>query len=463
MIPLQQKHSHPLRCCESGSSQEIHSGFQDVEVPALAFVDLTQRVDLAKLTTGPGEQAGQRNFSPIDLTESGAPSPIDLTQSDTEYQNGTVTGKKAPTALGKRREVDQLHLAPAKKARLDLANADRSEGRLKDICLISTACSFQMVCKSEQPNNFPADALEDGTNFEVWLDALHGNSQIFAKQQEYADDTAPVQLRHINLRQKQIGPLLATLPVFVDATRGMSNGPWLLAALRLRDLGRLDLRSRATLTRRSSAHPNAAPGHGSLILNIAIELFLTEKSYIPSNDCAVANDFLRILRFAKPSTVMRSEVSSREQSRKGKERAREEIELDEEVEEDLSIASIYEALKGTPKTNTLISHQHPDLSAVLLPFQQRSMSFLLNAESDGASVASGSVESQSLSSAQPSFWNEEVCQTAQGPLHLNSMYGHFSFTAQDGTPRKQRSAILADEMGLGKVSTGQILRPKPSC
>ena len=122
--------------------------------------------------------------------------------------------------------------------------------------------------------------------------------------------------------------------------------------------------------------------------------------------------------------------------------------------------SALQAAPDLPNAASGSTIQHPDLQPTLLPFQQRSIAWLLSREHKSISE-SGEVISASAHAELPLFWDE--CDLPGiGKVYCNRLTGNLlpSFPPLDDFA----GAILAEEPGLGKTLeciTLVLLNPAP--
>ncbi|KDN37235.1 hypothetical protein K437DRAFT_259885 [Tilletiaria anomala UBC 951] len=282
-------------------------------------------------------------------------------------------------------------------------------------------------------------------------------------------------------------PFLATLPLLNSSLhnptpRGLTNGTWVLAALRLHAQGRVRLE--ASLARfepqdryADESGSDQAEENECLDFCLHIKVDVLQAAFSKASDCRVARDTLDVLRFAAGLP----QRCTTEQARNERETfsALQEtvaVEVDNDATEDADEDA--EILRKTPPDASLVYEsmpspsraldygatilQHPDLVPTLLPFQRRSVGFLLGREGKRFEVAGKDgqfelVEAKGIMTARGTvplgFWYEEVFLYALPGerLFFDSMYGCFTHDEEAAAKRDVKGGILAEEMGLGKT------------
>lgn len=312
--------------------------------------------------------------------------------------------------------------------------------------------------------------------------------------------------------------VVAVLPTLSTTRMGESNGRWLHAAARLAASGHVAIDATLRVER--------APGETSTLaaltidkavqaiypifaLHLEVKVWLTPRAFQPSFTAAIASDLVDLLCFV--SAAPKAEVGTQDLARAAT--ADEYLAMlqshGDALRQTRADASwIYTALRrpsshgsdGIPTT-------HPLSEAALLPYQRRTVAFLLgregkrvvpaeferdaatsrivrqegegarlpNAHAVGTSseaqkpsptvkVGSSQLASLAADAASPhvmttfgpqtlGMWWERVCLRSLGArtLYFNTIYGYFTFDPATASTGDVKASLLAEEMGLGKT------------
>jgi hypothetical protein len=301
----------------------------------------------------------------------------------------------------------------------------------------STVLSFRLEPTQAQMSPGECDKLRDSLSLgSVSMEPVPVSND--------GSDTAgtPVIVQPCRLLTAQ-GDSIATVPLIdlpgASIERGQhswTNGPWLPAALRLRDT-HIELQTELQL-RFSTAGPTRTSGE--LILELHVAVALLPAAFEPAQGAA-ASDLNALVRFASPS-------AAREAAR-------------HRCGQQLSERFVYASLHAStlPAGAGL---QPVQLEPTLMPFQRRSVNFLLGregvqlaqpdapppAEGRSALVPTSGIMGARGEMATGLWW--ETVASASSPLFFNAFAGMFTQDA-DAARFNIRGGILAEEMGLGKV------------
>lgn len=267
------------------------------------------------------------------------------------------------------------------------------------------------------------------------------------------NEEAAGQLRilRLNLRSSEGGVHIAALPIvsLVDApleraAHTWTNGAWLVSAATLAQSGVVKMDIELSVRPPAANEQLQGASEGTVTLELRITLSLLPPAFASSPDVHQAEHLLHLLRFVSPSSEREAAIRA--------------------CGKRASADFIYAHMRSSalPASASL---QPPQLAPNLMPFQRRSVNFLLGregvqlAQPDAAQQEWGRPRLKAVSQVQGAegvekmgLWWEQVGQTE---LFFNALSGRFSTSAEEAG-ENIRAAILAEEMGLGKVSA---LRP----
>ncbi|KAF7799206.1 hypothetical protein EIP86_010437 [Pleurotus ostreatoroseus] len=225
------------------------------------------------------------------------------------------------------------------------------------------------------------------------------------------------------------GSHLVTVPHLADDTATTQN-PLLVFAV-LRQTGRAELEATLSMVTIDCPPPDILPF--KIVLSVEVSLLLPA---IFTQMRGVDDTQRRALRIIFPESEWPGEIR------------------------DVDVPFLYTALRPAPPLDpaTLECLQPPALTATLLPFQRRSVAWLLERE-EKVVGADGTVITKSENSGElPLFWERvrHVYSTADKGersevWYINRLTGQLTDTEPEYNTNVTRGGILAEEPGLGKT------------
>lgn len=346
-------------------------------------------------------------------------------------------------------DADTATSAGKRKARDEDQEEDEEDELEEGLPLLSTACLFHVAPWDAAVERALKERVERSAGLS--FDGGAACDRLYVAEVEGRDE-ASVMHEMLHLADGA-GRLLLRVPLVdtdrIDASRlphRFTNGSWLSACDNERWKGRRSLITTSIdvcFPRRPAVQPPATPAK-LLTLQVNISVHLHEAALSPSSVLPSASEaelLQRLMRFASPSDV-RDEALRRRP-----------------MQESL----VYSGLRASTLTDDVAVLQPPGLEPSLIPFQRRSVHFLLgregryiagadaDADADGQAVL-GSLDEQGqvmthAGVQQVGLWWDKV----DDGLYYNALLGTFRRHASETRADNVRGGILAEEMGLGKT------------
>lgn len=249
----------------------------------------------------------------------------------------------------------------------------------------------------------------------------------------------------IEIRPSDGGLPLCTLPILNTLSetfplearpQGITNGPWIQAALSLTHSGILALQ----------AHLHVEPHDQGIALTLHLTLSLGPQASIvdgghqhntKSLSHRQVTQLLQFTRFASSATTNPRHSDEDEAHRRAT----------------LDASAIYNVLSPATLDASALLFQHDDLAPTLLPFQRRSTAFLLAREGltvdddNKQLVVAPGVEITSRGESPLGLWWQPLGDS----LYFHSLTGAFATDPATTRAHHIDGALLAEEMGLGKT------------
>ncbi|PWN86995.1 hypothetical protein FA10DRAFT_304423 [Acaromyces ingoldii] len=342
--------------------------------------------------------------------------------------------------------TDTTKSAGKRKARDEDQDEEEKDELEEGLPLLSTACLFHVAPWDAAVERALKKLAERSSGLSFGGGAC---DRLYVAEVEGRDE-ASVMHEMLHLADGD-GRLLLRVPLVdtdrIEASRlphRFTNGSWLSACDKERWKGRRSLISTSIdvcFPRRPVVQPPATPAK-LLTLQLNISVHLHEAALSPSAPVPSAGEaelLQRLMRFASPSD-MRDEALRRRP-----------------MQESL----VYSGLRASTLTDDVAALQPPGLEPSLIPFQRRSVHFLLgregryiagaDADADGQAVL-GSLDEQGkvmthAGTQHVGLWWEKV----DDGLYYNALLGTFRRHASETRADNVRGGILAEEMGLGKT------------